>query len=79
MFDSYIAGTTHLDDKSVLEQIKIGDMLTLQRENNKFDSNAIHILNDEKKKLGYISREGQYNFCKADGCRKAFEGQGYKD
>lgn len=32
LFDSYIAGTTHLDDKSVLEKIAVGDMLSLQRE-----------------------------------------------
>ena len=51
LFDSYIAGTTHLDDKSVLEKIKVGDMLSLQREDNKFDSNAILILNEEGKKL----------------------------
>lgn len=64
LFDSYIAGTTHLDDKSVLEQIKIGDMLTLQRENNKFDSNAILILNDEKKKLGYVPEKDNIIFAR---------------
>lgn len=64
LFDSYIAGTTHLEDKSVLEQIKIGDMLTLQRENNKFDSNAIIILNDEKKKLGYVPEKDNIIFAR---------------
>lgn len=64
LFDSYIAGTTHLDDKTVLEQIKIGDMLTLQRENNKFDSNAILILNDEKKKLGYVPEKDNIIFAR---------------
>ena len=54
LFDSYIAGTTHLEDSSVLESIKVGDVLTLQREENKFDNNAILILNEDKKKLGYI-------------------------
>lgn len=64
LFDSYIAGTTHLEDKSVLEQIKIGDMLTLQRENNKFDSNAILILNGEKKKLGYVPEKDNIIFAR---------------
>lgn len=64
LFDSYIAGTTHLDDKTVLEQIKIGDMLTLQRENNKFDSNAILILNDGKKKLGYVPEKDNIIFAR---------------
>ncbi len=64
LFDSYIAGTTHLDDKSVLETIKVGDVLTLQREDNKFDSNAILILNEEKKKLGYVSEKDNIVFAR---------------
>lgn len=64
LFDSYVAGTTHLDDNSVLESIKVGDMLTLQREDNKFDSNAILILNDEKKKLGYVPEKDNIVFAR---------------
>ena len=64
LFDSYIAGTTHLKDKSVLESIKIGDNLTLQREDNKFDSNAIIILNEEKKKLGYVPEKDNVVFAR---------------
>ena len=52
LFDSYIAGTTHLEDKSVLEALAMGDMLSLQREDNKFDTNAILVLNGDGKKLG---------------------------
>jgi hypothetical protein len=59
-----VAGTTHLEDKSVLESIKVGDMLTLQREDNKFDSNAILILNDEKKKLGYVPEKDNIVFAR---------------
>ncbi len=54
LFDSYIAGTTHLEDESVLEKVKPGDALILQREVNKFDEKAILILNEDKCKLGYI-------------------------
>lgn len=64
LFDSYVAGTTHLEDKLVLEKIKIGDMLNLQRENNKFDSNAILILNNEKKKLGYVPEKDNIIFAR---------------
>lgn len=64
LFDSYIAGTTHLEDTSVLEQIQVGDMLTLQRENNKFDSNAIRILNGAKKKLGYVPEKDNIVFAR---------------
>ena len=54
LFDSFVAGTTHLSDPSVLNEIKVGDQLSLLRENNKFDSNAILILTADKKKLGYV-------------------------
>ena len=27
LFDSYVAGTSHLEDKTVLENLKVGDML----------------------------------------------------
>ncbi len=64
LFASQIAGTTHLDDTSVLETIKVGDTLTLQRENNKFDSNAILILNGEKKKLGYVPEKDNIVFAR---------------
>ena len=62
--NSYIAGTTHLDDPSVLETIKVGDMLSLQREDNKFDSNAILILNAEGKKLGYVPEKDNLIFAR---------------
>ena len=41
LFDTYIAGTSYLKDPKVLEKIKCGDKLLLQREDNKFDNNAI--------------------------------------
>ena len=64
LFDSYVAGTTHLSDKTVLEQIKEGDMLSLQREDNKFDSNAILILNEDGKKLGYVPEKDNIIFAR---------------
>ncbi len=64
LFDSYIAGTTHLDDNSVLSDIKVGDVLSLQREDNKFDSNSILILNAEGKKLGYVPEKDNIIFAR---------------
>ncbi len=64
LFDSYIAGTTHLEDTSVLAELKIGDKLTLQREDNKFDNNAILILDGEKKKLGYVPEKDNVVFAR---------------
>ena len=64
LFDSYIAGTTHLEDKSVLEALAVDDMLSLQREDNKFDTNAILVLNEEGKKLGYVPEKDNIIFAR---------------
>ena len=64
LFDSYIAGTTHLKDKSVLEAIQVGNMLSLQREDNKFDSNAILILCEDGRKLGYVPEKDNIIFAR---------------
>lgn len=64
LFDTYIAGTTHLEDKSVLELMKVDDKLILQREDNKFDSDAILILNTDKKKLGYVPEKDNVVFAR---------------
>ncbi len=64
LFDSYVAGTTHLEDMSILETAKVGDMLSLQREDNKFDSNAILILNADGKKLGYVPEKDNIIFAR---------------
>lgn len=64
LFDSYVAGTSFLKDKSVLEEIKTGDRLTLQREDNKFDENAILLLTQDKKKLGYVPEKDNIIFAR---------------
>ena len=64
LFDSYIAGTTHLKDETVLEEIKIGDKLTLRREDNRFDSNAILIFTDDERKVGYVPEKDNIIFAR---------------
>ena len=64
LFDSFIAGTTHLEDRSVLEALSVGDMLSLRREDNKFDSNAILVLNADGKKLGYVPEKDNLIFAR---------------
>ena len=64
LFDSYVAGTTHLEDATVLDSIKKGDDFSLIREKNKFDDNAILILNGEKKKVGYIPEKDNIIFAR---------------
>lgn len=62
LFDTYIAGITHLEDKSVLESLEVSDELILQREDNPFDKKAILVLNPEKKKLGYVPEKDNVVF-----------------
>lgn len=64
LFDTYIAGTAHLVDNSVLEKLKVGEILSLQREDNKFDSNTILILNEEGNKLGYVPEKDNIIFAR---------------
>ena len=62
LFDTYVAGVSYLTDKTVLQEIKIGDRLTLQREDNKFDDKAILILTSDGKKLGYVPEKDNIIF-----------------
>lgn len=62
LFDSYVAGTTHLDDRSVLDEIKVDDRLNLMREDNKYDEHAILIITDSGKKLGYVPEKDNIIF-----------------
>ena len=64
LFDSYIAGTTHLKDPEVLDTVKAGDMLNLKREDNKFDDKAILVLNEAGQKLGYVPEKDNVVFAR---------------
>lgn len=62
LFDTYVAGVSYLKDKTVLENIKTKDRLTLQREENKFDDKAILVLTADGKKLGYVPEKDNIIF-----------------
>ena len=64
LFDSYVAGTTHLEDQTVLDEINVDDKLLLFREDNKFDSNAIIIKTESRKKLGYVPEKDNIIFAR---------------
>lgn len=64
LFDTYIAGTSYLPDKSVLDDVKVEDKLTLRREDNKFDDNAIEILAQDGRKLGYVPEKDNIIFAR---------------
>ena len=62
LFDTFVAGTTHLEDKAVLDDVSPVDKLFLRREENKFDDNAIVILAEGGKKLGYVPEKDNLIF-----------------
>ena len=65
LFDSYIAGTSYIKDETIFDDIKEEDKLILQREpENKFDENAILVLDSQKRKLGYIPEKDNIVFAR---------------
>ncbi len=65
LFDSYVAGTTHVEDESVFEELEQGDRLILIREpDNRFDDNAILVFDEKKRKLGYIPEKDNVVFAR---------------
>ena len=62
LFDTFIAGTTHLEDSSVLDEINEGDKVSLRREENKYDDKAILVQDQDGRKLGYIPEKDNLIF-----------------
>lgn len=62
LFDTFIAGTSYIEDPSILDQLQINERLKLVREESKFDDLAILIQNSEGKKLGYVPRKDNVIF-----------------
>jgi len=54
LFETYIAGTSHIDNQELFESLKEGDSFILVREENKYDEMAIKVLTKTDEKLGYI-------------------------
>ena len=58
LFDTYVAGTSYIEEKEVFQSLKVNDHLILRRDKeNKFDEKAILVLNEKKIKLGFIPRK----------------------
>lgn len=65
LYDSYVAGTTYIEDESVFDEIKEGGKLVLKREpENRFDENAILVLDGKNRKLGYIPEKDNIVFAR---------------
>jgi len=62
LFDTYVAGTSHLKDTAPLYEIETGDILTMQREDNRYDDKAIVILDGKGRKLGYVPEKDNVIF-----------------
>ncbi len=75
LFDTFIAGTTHLKDDTPLAEIKEGDDLILRRENNRFDDNAILVLDAKGRKLGYIPEKDNIIFARLMDAGKKLTGK----
>ena len=73
LFDSYVSGTTRLSDQTVLDEIKEGDRLSLLREENKFDENAILVINEKGKKVGYVPEKDNLIFARLMDAGKKLE------
>ena len=76
LFDTYVAGTTHLEDQTVLKSIEEGNELTLRREeDNRYDDNAILIFTADKKKLGYVPEKDNLIFSRLMDAGKCLKGK----
>ncbi len=64
LFDTWIAGTSYIEDKTLFESLQKDEALTLKRENNPFDPKAILVLNSDKQKLGYIPEKDNVVFAR---------------
>ena len=59
LFDTYVAGTTHVDGIEELEpHLNVDDKLDFFREtDNQYDKQAIAIKNNDGVKIGYVSKQ----------------------
>lgn len=63
LFDTFVSGTAYVD-KDLIKNLKIGDVLSLRREINKFDENSIMVLNSDAQKIGYIPEKDNVIFAR---------------
>ena len=75
LFDTYVSGTMFIDEKDVLEKLSNGQEVSLEREKNKFDENAVAILTSDRKKIGYIPEEDSVIFARLMDAGKLLRGR----
>lgn len=62
LFETTIAGTTHIEDQAIFDTLKVNDKLHLLREDNQYDKKAIMLLTEDKKKIGYVPKDDNIIF-----------------
>ena len=75
LFDSYVSGTMFIDEKEVLEKLLPGQEVSLERETNKFDENAVAFYTTDRKKIGYIPEEDNTIFARLMDAGKFLKGR----
>ncbi len=75
LFDTYVSGTMFIDEKDVFEKLSNGQEVSLEREKNKFDENAVAILTSDRKKIGYIPEEDSAIFARLMDAGKLLRGR----
>ncbi len=75
LFDTYVSGTMFVDEKDVFEKLSNGQEVSLEREKNKFDENAVAILTSDRKKIGYIPEEDSVIFARLMDAGKLLRGR----
>ena len=64
LFDTYISGTSCIEDQLVFEQLENGEKLLLKREVSRFDETAIAVMRSDHTKLGYIPEQDSLIFAR---------------
>ena len=75
LFDTYVSGTMFIDEKDVLEKLVSGQEVSLEREKNKFDENAVAFYTTDRKKIGYIPEEDSMIFARLMDAGKLLRGR----
>ena len=63
LFDTFVSGTAYADIE-IIKNLKLNDVLSLQREINKFDENSIIVKTDNNEKIGYIPEKDNVIFAR---------------
>jgi hypothetical protein len=64
LFDTFVSGASYSLTPETLAQLKLGDPLSLLREKNRFDDNAIALYTEKKEKLGYVPESDNVVFAR---------------